>query len=727
MSAGETAVAGGGSRTPGSTLAAIRDALISRSALEGYGVVLGFLVMAIVVTWPVFLHAESIVTGGGYGGDQVGYIWDYWYLGEFGTKLWGAGVQHEISAPFGREYAGGISATILTTLIPAWLAVKIAGPLFAYNVVVISGLTLSAASMYLLVRWLGLGVAAAIWSGAAFMLFPYEQIRATGHLVLAHLECLPILLMACLWWIERPSWRRAIALAGGFGFCAVTNPYYGLMGGVVVAVFLIAAVVRLWRSGGLGVAARRVGEALAAVVVIVLLPIWALFASSSGAIESTIERSRFELDAYGARITDYVLPPAAGIWHALLGTFSWSNPGGERMNFVGWVTIILAIVALVLGWRLRRRLSGRQRLLLIIGPPLVLVLMWFSLALPTHWFGVEIPVPSDWIFDSFPYLRGYARFVAPVMCVLLAMGATGLWLLMRGRSVTTRLSIVSTALILLFLDLAPTVPLRSAEPVLLGSPPGDELPTWVWLKGHEPGAIVFEMPGMPNELVERYYQWGQITHRHPITNGNSVRGQLGPDFQLENAAPSYPGTPQNLSSLGIDLVTIEPFGYTLIGQPTPDIRHPPPGFVVVRTFKDGSAIWRVTAAPAQAVAVRRNDWWWAPELEIGAVWRWMKDEAKVTIVPHDGRTGVYRATFRARGELPRVVYTLAIRSPDGFVDRVRVGPQPEKRITATIHVTDPRTDVYIRNEGPSARQKSPIDPRIVSVETTAWDVRRARP
>jgi hypothetical protein len=714
-----------GRRRSGQTFGAVRAALVSRAALEAYGVVFGFLVMAIVVTWPVFLHAQSIITGGGYGGDQVGYIWDYWYLGHFGVKLWGTGVQHEISAPFGREYAGGINATILTTLFPAWVGAKIAGPLFAYNVVVISGLTLSAASMYLLVRWLGLGVIPAIWSGAAFMLFPYEQIRATGHLVLAHLECLPILLMACLWWTERPSWRRAIALAAGFGFCAITNPYYGLMGAVTVAVFMIAAVVRLWRGGGLQVAARRVGEALAAVVVIVLIPIGLLFASSSGSIESTIERNRFELDIYGARITDYVLPPDAGIWRALLGTFSWSNPGGERMNFVGWVTIILAIVALVLGWRLRGRLSGRQRLLLAIGPPLVLVLMWFSLALPTHWFGVEIPVPSDWIFDSFPYLRGYARFVAPVMCVLLAMGAVGLWLLMRGRSVTTRLSIASTALILLFLDLAPTVPLHSAEPVQLGSPPTDELPTWTWLKGHEPGAIVFEMPGGPNELAERYYQWGQITHRHPITNGNSVRGQLGPDFQVENAAPYYPGTPQNLSSLGIDLVTIEPFAYTLVGQPVPDIRHPSPGYVVVRTFADGSAIWRVTAAPAQAVAVRRNDWWWPPEPEIGAVWRWMKDVAKVTVVPHDGRTGVYRATFKARGSLPLVVYTLAIRSPDGFVDRVRVGPAKEQTITATIHVTDPRTDIYIQNEGPSAREKAPGDPRIVSVQMTAWDVRRA--
>jgi hypothetical protein len=715
-----------GRRAGRPSLSAVRAALVSRAALEGYGVVFGFLVMAIVVTWPVFLHAESIVTGGGYGGDQVGYIWDYWYLGEFGVKLWGAGVQHEISAPFGREYAGGINATILTTLFPAWVAVKIAGPLFAYNVVVISGLTLSAAAMYWLVRWLGLGVAPAVWSGAAFMLFPYEQIRATGHLVLSHLECLPILLIACLWWAERPTWRRAAAMAGGFGFCAITNPYYALMGGVVVAVFLIAGAIRLWRSGGLRIAARRIGEAIGAVAVIVLLPIGILFASSSGAIDATIERNRFELDAYGARITDYVLPPAAGIWRDLLGTFSWSNPGGERMNFVGWVTIILAIVALVLGWRLRRHLSGRQRLLLVIGPPLVLVLMWFSLALPTKWFGVEIPVPSDWIFDSFPYLRGYARFVAPVMCVLLAMGALGLWALMRGRSITGRLSIASTALILLFLDLAPTVPLRSAEPVLIGSPPREQLPAWEWLRGREPGAIVFEMPGQPNELVERYYQWGQITHRHPITNGNSTRGQLGPDFQVENAAPSYPYTPQNLAALGIDLVTIEPFAYGLIGQPPPDPRRPPPGFVVAKVFSDGSAVWRVAAAPVQAVAVRRNDWWWAPELEIGAVWRWMKDEAKVTIVPTDGRTGVYRATFRARGELPKVVYTLAIRSPDGFVDRVRVGPAKEQTVTATIHVTDPRTDVYITNEGPSARQKSPTDPRIVSVQMTAWNVRAAR-
>lgn len=723
MSAGGRALPRGRGRRTGLSAAEARAALTSRTFLETSGVIIGFLVLAIVVTWPVLLHAGTIITGGGYGGDQTGYIWDYWYLDHFDLKLWGAGVQEIVSAPFGREYAGGINATILTSLVPAWIAVKVAGPVVAYNVVVISGLTLSSAAMYWLVRWLGLGVGASIWAGVAFMIWPYAQIRASGHLTLVHMECLPIVLLAGIRWIERPGWGRAFVLAGALGFSWLSNPYYGLMASVMVAVVLIAGTIRALRRGGARAGAARLGEAAAACTALVIIPLALLLASSREAVDATVERSRNELELYGARITDFVLPPMAGLWSDLQGAFSWANPGGERLNFVGWTTIILAIAALILGWRWRERLSARQGLLLVVGVPMVLVCMWFSLATPTRWFGAEISMPSDLVFDSLPYLRVYARFVVPVMVTLLAMGALGLWLLMRGRSTNARLSILSVALILTVIDLAPTLPLRSAEPLpLVGLTTPDRVPTWAWLKANERGAIVFETPGTPNELLERYYTYGQILHGHPITNANNAPSQLGYDFQAENGNPAFPGTAGRLASVGIGLVTVEPWGYGRLGQQPPDPRRPPPGFIPVRIFADGSAIWRVAAAPDPAVAVRR-DGWWATELLNGRLWRWMESEARVTVLPR--RPGTFRATFRAKGYIPGGTYTIAVRSPDGFVDRVRIGR--EGTYAATIHAPRGRSDIRLTDEGPPARQISAIDKRIVSVQMTPWELHRLTP
>ena len=155
--------------------------------------------------------------------------------------------------------------------------------------------------------------------------------------------------------------------------------------------FLVVGAIRVLRAQGLRTALARLGEAVGAIVVLVGLPLLALLAWSSGAVDATIERNREELGLYGARLTDYVLPPNAGLWHDLLGDFSWSNPGGERMNFMGWSVIALAIIGLVLTWRWRASVPLRVRLLLVAAVPTAFVLIWFSLATPTRWFGPRSP------------------------------------------------------------------------------------------------------------------------------------------------------------------------------------------------------------------------------------------------------------------------------------------------------------------------------------------------
>jgi hypothetical protein len=720
VSTGGTVAAG---RRPILALSQVRTTLTSRVALEGACVVLGCLAAALVLTWPVVAHASSTIVGGGIGGDEAGYVWDYWYAAEHGVRLWGSGVQDIVGAPFGREYAGSINTTLLVSLAPAWVAAKLGNGLVAYNVVAISGLTLSGAAMYALVRWLRLGMGIAIWAAGVFMIFPYMQVKATAHPPLSHLECFPLVFMAGLWWLERPGPKRALVMTGALAYACLTNPYYALMAGIVVVVVLLAGGVRVVRARGAAAAARRLGEPLAMIGGLILLPLVLLFTSSETAVQETVARPRYDLEAYGARLTDYVRPPNAGIWHDLMGNFGWANVGGERMNFLGYSVIALALVGLVLGWRRRRTLRERQRLLLLLTVPLAFVLVWFSLASPSTWFGSRISMPSGLIFDHFPYLRVYARFVGPLMCLSLAVAAVGLYLLLRDRSITTRLSVLSVAGIVAVVELAPTIPLASAPPVEIGTAGPASVPTWQWLRTHAPGEIVYELPGVPNELLERYYLDGQILHGHPLLNGNLVAGQLATDFQREVGDVTVPGEAGRLASVGVRLVAMEPWGYRLFLKQEPlDPAKPPDGFLVVRTFGDGSAIWRVAAAPDDAVAVNRTGYW-ANEVIAGQVWRYMADSARTTIVAR--RPGTYRATLRARGFLPGVVYTLAIRGPDGSLRRVRVSS--ERTLTLTFRLTGTRGDVTITDEGPRARRISDIDGRIVSVQMGAWTLTRIGP
>ena len=58
------------------------------------------------------------------------------------------------------------------------------------------GLALAGGSMYLLIRWLGLGVGAASWAGIAYEIFPYEAQRTAAFPPLGLIHFAPLLVMA---------------------------------------------------------------------------------------------------------------------------------------------------------------------------------------------------------------------------------------------------------------------------------------------------------------------------------------------------------------------------------------------------------------------------------------------------------------------------------------------------------------------------------------------------
>lgn len=685
-------------------------ALTSRTTGEAVAVLAGFGLMAVLMTWPLAAHFGTRIPGTGQGGDASGYVWDYWYNATHGLRLWGTSVQDYVSAPFGRVLPGSVNATLLLSVGPAWVVAKLASPIAAYNTVVLSGVALSGASMYLLVRWLRLGVGPALWAGISFALFPYMILRMLGHAPLTHLECFPVMIMAGLHWTARPGWRRAVLMALALALAWLTNPYYGVMCGVMLAVFVAWGFCASLRRAPLRTAAARVGEAAAAAVILVGIPLAALFLSSRGAVEGVFRRKEIELLLYGAQLTDYVRPLGDNpVWRTVFGS-PFPSPSGERLNYVGWVTIAMALTGLgVALWR-RSGIDRPRRTAALIALPMIPVLVLLSLASPMHRFGHDLTMPSKLVFELLPFLRAFARFVVPVMAVLLVAGAVGLWYLLRDRTPLWRMCILVTVLMLSIFDLPSPLPLSSAEPVRIDGRSAANVPTWAWLRDHPNRDIVFEMPGQPNELIERYYMYGQLVHGHPIANGNLFPGQLGYDFVSQTGVPEWPNTSTWLSSVGIRLVTINPYAYRLAEAQSPKPNRPPKGFRVVRVFSDGSAIWEVTAAAAPVVPVFRTGWWASQLLGDGAIWRWMKDRAQITLVPR--APGAYEMSFRARGFEGRP-HLLEIRMPDGGIQRVAVGAERTVRLPVTLTGNG---DVELVNLGPEAKQIGPGDARIVSVQ-----------
>ncbi len=693
-----------------------------RIALEVVAVLCAAGLVAVVITWPLAANFDTYIVGGGAAGDNTGYLWDIWSSARYGLDLWGGGLQGHVGLPFGRTVIGGASLLLATYTVPASILASFLPTVVAYNVMVLAGMALSGASMYLLVRWLGLGILPAAWAGLAFQVFPYETLRIAAHPPLAWLMFAPILLMACIYWLQQPSWRRGVLLAAATLFAWLSNPYFGAMALVVVAVTVAVGALLVMRSQGARAMAARMGEAVAALGVIVILPLAIIISATRGVAEQIVTRQEIELSLYGARLSDYVFPaPGQYLWSGILGSdsSSWpfASPGGERTAFIGWTVLIIAVAGLALAWRMRASLGPRLRVTLALVIPGGLMMALFSLASPYPIFGREIPMPSSLVFDYLPFLRVYARFSLFVMACLLVVGAIGLWLLMRNRSITWRAGVASTAIILTAMELPVSLPVGTGVPLLIEGAQPAEIPTWQWLAKNDRDAVVIETPALPNEILDRQFLYGQLVHGHPLANGGLNEPGAATDFGREYGDPMLPGAARAYATTGIKYVVVNPWAWRQAGMDPPDGDSPPPGFTGVRAFGDGSAIWRVTAAPAKAIAFPATGWW-DPETIDGVRWRYMKDEA--TMTAYAPRATKARVRFNVEGFRPGAAYALAIDDPAGTTRRVPI--RGARTVAFTTMLPAGRSTFRLTTSGSAPAQISATDLRIVTIRVSQWTI-----
>jgi hypothetical protein len=328
-------------------------------------------------------------------------------------------------------------------------------------------------------------------------------------------------------------------------------------------------------------------------------------------------------------------------------------------------------------------------------------------------------------------MQSFARFSAAVMALLLVVGAIGLALLLPRLSTAGKVALISGVFLLTAFELPQGAPLGrvigSDVPLRVQGNVPDDVPLWQWLKrSTEPDAIVFETPGLPNELIERNFMYGQLVHGRRIVNGSLSVNQIGWDIQQANGFLEWPGVPERLATLGVDYVTSHPWAHDLAGYPAPDPMQPPEGFTHLRSFPDGTSVWRVTAEPDDAVAIPRTGGWFPASLEDGTVWRWMGQRATTTIYALRG--GRYAVRFQARaldaGE--QGVYPTRVVDRNGntlasFVVGAETAAEFEVALPAG------RTDLIIETSGPAPRHPAPGDPREVTILVGDWSVERTGP
>jgi hypothetical protein len=497
----------------------------------------------------------------------------------------------------------------------------------AYNLITFAGYVLTATSMYLLIRYLRCSRLVAAWGALVMIVFPWHIARAE-HSSLTHVEVLVLLLLALVAAARRPTLLRFGLVGLATLACWLTSGYYGGIAVITAIAFAAGAALtvpdrRRWILLGGATTAAFVASGLVAV---------AAYASGSSATAG-IQREASDLKILGLRPLELVVPSQ----RHLIGSFDsfWTHHQHgsnvtETSNYLGLLTIALAIAWLVVLWRRRRRTQGELSATVGLGTAFVI---GFLFALPSPVAG--IPMPSKLLWHVLGGFRVPSRWDPLLMAALVPLAALGLQALVNAVG-TRRLAaagVVAAAMVISFVELT-THPVSHFRTVPVP-------PEYTALEQKAPPGVLAEYPLGYSDI----YRLWQRVHDRPLLNG-APAGSTGDYARFALIDPSEPGVAPALSLLGVSAILIHPGGPADVPvQP----RNPKAagGFRLLGRFPAGVTLWDVTAQPAPALALLTSGFA-PPQLVEGRVVNALIDSSGVGVLElHAKQPALVRLDFDA--------------------------------------------------------------------------------
>lgn len=376
-----------------------------------------YTLLALVVTFPLVLHFDRQIIGNATGAvDGFLGIWNVWWTGEALRR----GVSPFVTPLL--FYPDGLDLFWQTLSLPqGLLALPItltAGPLPAYNFLILAGFVLGGYTMFLFARYVVGDWRAALVAGAAYALAPFHLQKVfDAQLEVASIQWVPLFLLALLLTLERQRWYWA-GLAGALLlWVGLGTWYYGLYCLIFTG---MAALVWALRSGSWVVRLRSFAWGMApAAVWFALMTPRLLHLLREG--DRLLGDARASKALSSADFVAFWLPsPLHPLWGAAVSNYYLSlYPDAILWNVsFGLVATGLAVVGICVAWRVAWRWA-----LLIVAT--ALIAMGETLRL----FGFEtgIPLPYAMIAD-WPGVRAGHRpnhFVLLTIALIALLAAYG--------------------------------------------------------------------------------------------------------------------------------------------------------------------------------------------------------------------------------------------------------------------------------------------------------------
>lgn len=498
-----------------------------------------YLAVAVLLMRPAITNCSTTIMG--HGGDSTaGGVWSSWNY----QKLDASPFTTEtplVGAPGKGVLWRPLLVTSLEWRLPVWSLTHLVGPVCSWNIAILAAFLLDGLAMFGLAYWLTRRPLVALAAGYAYAFTPFHIVKSYGHIAYIHTWAFPLLVWAVLALSRRPNARRAVLVAAALAIAFYTDGYYILLASVTAVVLAVASLAGSWRAREVFVARLRGLLLAAGLAFVFVLPVTLTFVGAKGSIDASVTRSVGELDTYGARVTEYVLPAQS---HPVFQKYTkdyqdrhlHGSNYSEQSLYLGWTVLLPAVGAAILGFR-RRIFEARWLIALAV--------VAFVFSLPRH-VG-PIPTPLQLLFHVTPYWRVAGRFFIVVDTAVVTLAAIGLAWAARGR---WRTIVPLAALPLIAFDLLATSPLPSF------SYADDSPEAYHWLADVPGDPIVAEYPLLPEPSSAMLtYLTYQPLHEKRLFNGAP---QGSPRAELERSlfALDDPQTVPSLRALGVAYVVI---------------------------------------------------------------------------------------------------------------------------------------------------------------------------
>ena len=217
-----------------------------RSVAPPLAVVLGYVLAALVFSWPLPLHLATHLTGDP-GGDTGVYVWNQWVFHSELTTGHNPLATEKILALTSKVDLTQHNYTAFSNLLALPLISGL-GVIASFNVVFLVVCVLNAVMMYGLARRVTAANRWEAWlAGLAFGWSPAMVARTTGHFSLAAAAALPAFLW-CLVNAERSRSARDAALVGVcMAWAALSDAYFGIYCLIIGTLYVGASWLRVTR------------------------------------------------------------------------------------------------------------------------------------------------------------------------------------------------------------------------------------------------------------------------------------------------------------------------------------------------------------------------------------------------------------------------------------------------------------------------------------------------